>query len=63
MIALNKMAKSESLISMNKTLESTDFKSILIIGDIQQGKSTLANIFLGNKLDTIKEKNGNVRIE
>jgi GTPase SAR1 family protein len=62
MIALNKMAKAESFVSM-KTLESTEFKSILIIGDVQQGKSTLANIFLGNKLDTIKDKNGEVRIE
>jgi hypothetical protein len=53
--------KAESFAS-NKTLVETNFKSVLIIGGVQQGKSTLANIFLGNELATVKDKTG-VKIE
>jgi len=49
------LVEAESQLSINKTLLDTDFKSILILGDIQQGKSTIANIFLGNGLKTVKE--------
>ena len=45
-----KLIQNESQMSMNKTLQDTDFKSVLVLGGIQSGKSTVANMFLGNVL-------------
>ena len=50
-----KMVQAESNMSMNKTLQETNFKSILVIGDIQQGKSTVVNMLLGNQLQKVGE--------
>ena len=45
-----KLIQAESQMSMNKTLQDTNFKSVLLLGGIQSGKSTVANMFLNNVL-------------